>query len=128
MRNINKVIVHCSDSDVDSHDNVETIRGWHIKERGFSDIGYHYIITRDGAIWKGRPVEDVGAHCRGHNEDSIGVCLTGKHQFTARQYASLRSFLGTLGQLYKLEKSDMYGHRDFSAKSCPNFDVQEIIK
>ena len=82
MRDINSIIVHCSDSNIKSHDNIETIRKWHVDERGWSDIGYHYVITQDGVVHEGRPLSRRGAHARGHNVGSIGICLTGKSLFT----------------------------------------------
>ena len=100
-RLINLIVLHCSDSDHPHHDNVETIRKWHT-ERGFTgpdgvegtedDIGYHFVITKDGTVHAGRPVEAVGAHVHGHNANSIGICLTGKtrSQFTPAQFRSLR--------------------------------------
>ena len=77
MRKINKHIIHCSDTPDDRHVTVDDIRAWHIK-RGWNDIGYHYIINRDGSLALGRPVEKIGAHCKGNNGDSIGTCLIGR--------------------------------------------------
>ena len=106
MREIKKIVIHCSDS---TWGTSEDINRWHL-ERGWDGIGYHYVITNgrakstdsykeqdDGSIEKGRPVEKTGAHVRGHNSDSIGVCLIGTHWFTSRQlYKSLPTLLATL--------------------------------
>ena len=70
----NEIIVHCSATKEYKDYDVEDIRKWH-KERGFKDIGYHFVITRDGIIQRGRPMSQFGAHCRGHNKNSIGICL-----------------------------------------------------
>lgn len=127
MREINKIIVHCSDSNVKSHDNIETIRGWHVKERGYSDIGYHYVITQDGVIHEGRPLSIAGAHAYGHNTGSIGICLTGKSVFTQRQHVALSGLLFGLKQAFDIKPSNIIGHYDVSIKTCPNFDVPKIF-
>lgn len=125
MRAIKKLIVHCSDSDHLSHDNKETIYQWHVTERGWSDIGYHYIILKNGTIEKCRPVHRSGAHCKGHNKDSIGICLTGKVDFSHAQYVALQQLVNNLKWLFG--GIPVYGHRDFSDKTCPNFNVDDVI-
>jgi len=120
MRKLSKMIIHCSDSDIKSHDNVETIREWH-KQRGWKDVGYHFFIQKNGTIEKGRPIEVQGAHCAGQNKDSIGICLSGSKEFTNDQFISL----GSLLQVLQLEFGDMsvHPHRQFNdTKTCPNFD------
>ncbi len=122
MRDINKVIIHCSDSDYMWHDNIDTIREWHVKERGWSDIGYHYVITQDGSVQLGRPIERSGAHVRGQNDNSIGICLTGKKFFTCKQFESLRQLISNLKSI--IPGLNIHGHRDFDpSKTCPNFNV-----
>lgn len=132
MRGINRIIVHCSytppSMDIDS----ETIKGWHVNENGWSDIGYHYVITRQGKIERGRPIERAGAHVRGHNEDSIGICLVGgmaedktaaDSNFTRWQWLALASLIDSLEEEHG--RLECYGHRDFdSGKECPCFDMQ----
>lgn len=76
MRIINEIIIHCSATPEGKDYTVEQIKQWH-KQRGFSDIGYHYVIYRDGSIHSGRPIERIGAHCLKHNAHSIGVCYIG---------------------------------------------------
>ena len=76
MRKINLIIVHCSATPEGKDFTVDDITRWH-KARGFKTIGYHYVIYRDGSIHKGRPVSEEGAHCVGHNKNSIGVCYIG---------------------------------------------------
>ena len=93
LNKINKIIIHCSDSDVEAHDNVQTIRVWHLA-RGFEDIGYHYIIMKHTEdIGYGRHIGYVGAHCKGYNYNSIGICLTGKTQFTKLQFTGVVSLI-----------------------------------
>jgi N-acetylmuramoyl-L-alanine amidase len=76
MRKINEIIVHCAATREGRAFTVEDITRWH-KARGFATIGYHYVIYRDGSIHKGRPLEQIGAHCVGHNKHSIGICYIG---------------------------------------------------
>ena len=138
MRKINKIIIHCSASDFG---NAQRIREWHL-EKGWSDIGYHYVINngkvfkddkinqivQDGFIEKGRDDSIVGAHTQGQNSNSIGICLIGNKDFTKEQFNSLNTLLDSLLKAYNLTKNDVYGHYNFSSKTCPNFDVQEFMK
>lgn len=137
MRRINKIIVHCSDSDFGSADIIDQ---WH-RERGFDCIGYHFVITNgrlsnsdeynpknDGLIQAGRPVNIQGAHCKGHNADSIGICLIGKNHFTAEQLLSaLPSLLAKLIVEKDLTVHKIFGHKDFNGhKTCPNIPTDLI--
>ena len=76
MRTINEIIVHCTATAEGKDYTVEDITRWH-KARGFKTIGYHYVIYRDGTVHAGRPENEIGAHCQGHNAKSIGVCYVG---------------------------------------------------
>ena len=76
MREINKIVVHCSATQEGKNISAATIDKWH-KKRGWRGIGYHYVIGLDGLIELGRPVEQVGAHVKGHNKNSIGICYVG---------------------------------------------------
>jgi N-acetyl-anhydromuramyl-L-alanine amidase AmpD len=128
MRKIDLIVIHCSDSDRIAHDNVETIRQWHVFERGFSDIGYHYIITKNGQVCAGRDVHIQGAHVSGHNANSIGICLTGRHNFTDQQFAACRTLVRELMEDYKLRPIDVLPHNHLNkGKSCPNFNIYEEI-
>ena len=71
-RYINEIIVHCTATQEGREVTVSEIRQWH-KARGFSDIGYHYVIHLDGTMELGRDVDISGAHCTNHNAHSIGV-------------------------------------------------------
>lgn len=75
-RNIKEIIVHCSATPEGKDFTVADIKRWHLA-RGFSDIGYHYVIYRDGSIHVGRSENISGAHCTGHNTISIGICYIG---------------------------------------------------
>ena len=130
-RTITEIIVHCTATPEGKDYTVEDIRKWH-KERGWSDIGYHYVIDRRGHILVGRDVDIIGAHCEGHNAHSIGVVYIGglsaldgkpKDTRTLSQKASLIRCLTELRSLYPYAK--IYGHRDFSSKECPCFDARQ---
>lgn len=134
MRTINKLIVHCSATREGQDITVDTIRDWHLK-RGWSDIGYHYVVKLDGTIETGRSVELMGAHVKGHNKDSIGICYIGgveadgktpKDTRTDKQKDSLLNLLVTLKHVYG--DISVYGHRDFSSKACPSFDATSEYK
>jgi len=133
MRQINKIIIHCSATPEGRKTSAEEIKSWHL-ERGFSDIGYHYIIHLDGSISYGRNIDKIGAHSRGQNKMSIGVCYIGgldecldpKDTRTPQQKESLLILLKTLKKLHS--KSVIYGHRDFSEKACPSFNAFEEYK
>ena len=128
-RTIKELIVHCSATPEGKDYSVDTIRQWHL-QRGFSDIGYHYIIYRDGSIHIGRDESIIGAHCTGHNTNSIGVCYIGgcasdgktpKDTRTTEQKQSLVKLLKELKTKYP--QASIHGHRDFSSKACPSFDA-----
>jgi N-acetyl-anhydromuramyl-L-alanine amidase AmpD len=128
MRKIHGGIIHCSDSDHDHHDDVSVMRRWHVDERGWSDVGYHFFIKKDGTIQTGRPLYKVGAHCGGHNRGTVGICLHGKTEFTEAQFKSLAKLLKTLMDTHDFLMDEIYGHYHFSSKTCPNFDVTEFKK
>ena len=130
-RTITEIIVHCTATAEGKDYTVEDIRKWH-KERGWSDIGYHYVIDRKGHILQGRDVDTIGAHCDGHNAHSIGVVYVGglsalngkpKDTRTLAQKAGLIRCLTELKNLYPQAK--IYGHCDFSSKECPCFDAKQ---
>ena len=136
MRKIKKIILHCSAS---SFGTEEIIDSWH-RQRGWSGTGYHYVICNgfvkknvfdenyDGKIQKGRSLNKVGAHCKGENVDSIGICLVGNNSFTIKQLDALLSLLLQLCDDYSIPASKIFGHNEFSSKTCPNFDVELIRK
>ncbi len=129
-RNITEIIVHCSATPEGRAVSAAEIDKWH-RERGFSRIGYHYVIGLDGSVEKGRKEDMIGAHCTGHNTQSIGVCYIGglakngktsKDTRTPEQKQSLLQLLKELKQAYPGAR--IHGHREFAAKDCPCFDVK----
>lgn len=133
-RTIKEIIVHCTATPEGRIETVESVRNMH-KARGFSDIGYHYLIGLNGERWEGRNVNLIGAHCEGHNSNSIGVCYVGgvdkkmqaKDTRTENQKYALVALLKDLRKLYP--KANIYGHHDFNkGKSCPCFDAKNEYK
>lgn len=130
-RAINEIIVHCTASYEGNAMTVEQIRRMHIRERGWSDIGYHYVVYLDGSIHNGRDVNISGAHCSGHNLHSIGVVYVGglakngkpKDTRTPAQKAGLLKLLKELKRLYP--KATIHGHREYARKDCPCFDARK---
>ena len=133
MRNINKIIVHCSATKEGKAFNVADITRWH-KDRGFATIGYHYVVLLDGTIQQGRAEMTMGAHCKGHNANSIGICYIGgldangksKDTRTPEQKESLLILLKELKKKYP--KATIHGHREFANKDCPCFDAKNEYK
>ena len=133
MRKINKIILHCSATPDGRAVSVDTIRRWH-KKRGWSDIGYHYVIQLNGDINKGRSIERMGAHVSGQNRGSIGICYIGgvdknmkpQDTRTGAQKKSLDKFI--LELMDKHPDATLHGHNEFSSKACPSFDVQKEYK
>ena len=133
MRKINKIILHCSATPSGRAVSVDTIRRWH-KKRGWSDIGYHYVIQLNGDINEGRPIERMGAHVSGQNRGSIGICYIGgvdknlrpKDTRTEAQKKTLDKFI--LELMNKYPDTSLHGHNEFSSKACPSFDVQKEYK
>lgn len=131
MRQVKYIIVHCSATPEGRPVSAEDIDRWH-RERHFKCIGYHYVIGLLGEIWVGRPLNEVGAHCLGFNQCSIGVCYVGgcdcfgksaKDTRTTAQKRSLRSLLKDLKKLYPTAR--IVGHRDLAKTECPAFDAKK---
>lgn len=131
MRELKRIIFHCSATEDGKDYTVETIRRWHTSPpRNWRDIGYHYVIYRDGSIHQGRPIDQQGAHTRGENADSVGICYIGgvrdgKATDTMTMYQeiawlklvhSLRTVFGPLS---------IHGHNEYANKACPSFIVKE---
>ena len=116
------IVVHCAATPSTMDIGAAEIRRWH-KERGWIDIGYHFVIRRDGTVEKGRDIDAIGAHVRGVNQISVGICLVGTDEFEDAQFASLKELIVSL--LDKFPGSQIKGHRDFPnvKKECPGFDV-----
>lgn len=136
------ITVHCSATDQKA--DVQTIRTMHIK-RGWSDIGYHFVITVDGFVQPGRPLTRNGAGVQGHNKDNIHICLIGGEKtcdFTEPQWDALRYLISELSGIYGILEKNIKGHRDWFPdtngdgvvdrrdwlKECPRFSVADKLR
>lgn len=146
-KDIKYIVVHCSATDEELDVGVDEIRAWH-KEKGWSDVGYHYVIRRNGQGEIGRGITEIGAHVKGHNKESIGICLVGgvnetgqaTNNFTPEQFNTLEKIL--IGMKAYAPDAKILGHRDLSPdtdgdgiieefewmKACPSFEVSEWLE
>ena len=124
---IKLLVVHCSDTDDNQKLTAVDLHKMHLNF-GWDGIGYHKIINRSGKIEKGRPEYWIGAHVKGKNKISLGVCLIGRNNFTTKQFLSLEKILRKWKSLHPEAK--IVGHRDTgnTDKTCPNFDVKKWAK
>tara|TARA_R110002126_G_scaffold78629_2_gene195659 strand:+ start:4679 stop:5128 length:450 start_codon:yes stop_codon:yes gene_type:complete len=147
MRDIKYIVIHATATKEGKHFDSEDIDNWH-KEKGWSGIGYHYVVLLDGMLEKGRKDDKIGAHVKGFNKNSIGVVYIGgldkngkpKDTRTELQKEALRELLKRLKWIYP--KAEILGHRDFSKdkngngiiepseymKHCPCFDAKTEYK
>ena len=136
MRVINKIIIHCAATPEGKDYTVEQIRQWHTspkpKGNGWKDIGYHFVIYRDGSVHPGRPIEQIGAHTSGYNANSIGICYIGgcakdgktpKDTRTTEQKAAMVKLVTELRR--RFPNASVHGHNEFANKACPSFNVQK---
>ena len=131
------IILHCSASDNPAHDNIETIRKWHT-QRGFKgydgipntqdDRGYHQFINKAGVAFQGRIDDQIGAHCKNYNKNSIGICLSGLDVFTDAQFETAAKLCAFYMKKYSLEITDIVPHNllDKKGKTCPNFKIEKV--
>lgn len=131
MRAVTEIIIHCTGTVPSNSTTVEAVRNYHVKHNGWKDIGYHYLIYLDGSIHQGRPIDQVGAHCTNHNQNTIGICYVGgmasdgktsKDTRTVAQVAALRTLVKSLKVCFPTIKK-VSGHYMYSSKPCPCFDV-----
>ncbi|MFD2177866.1 N-acetylmuramoyl-L-alanine amidase [Veronia pacifica] len=142
------ITVHCSATITALDVGVSAIRDWHL-DKGWSDIGYHFVIRRSGLVEKGRPLTRSGAHVKGHNKNNVGICLVGglgkdhkpECNYTQEQFTALRELITELCGQYGIRRENIVGHRDWFPdingdgvvddedwlKACPCFDVQQML-
>ncbi len=127
-RFVDRVFVHCSASDHANHDNVATMDRWH-RERGWSGVGYHLFIRKDGTLENGRELSRTPAAQAGHNTGTIAICLHGLKvdKFTDAQFATLKSLSVAINNAYGGAVT-FHGHREVAAKACPVFDYKKVLK
>ena len=127
MRVITTIAVHCTASNKKAHDNIESIRTWHVSENGWNDIGYHHVILQSGKLEFGRRIERAGAHIRGHNAYSIGIALTGLNYFSENQMETLYKLSVNLVSIFDIKEMNYIGHNELDKnKTCPNFNLNLI--
>ena len=134
---VTEIILHCADTRPEwmaGHpllEKVAEIRRWHVQQRGWRDIGYHWIVDRDGAVALGRRETEIGAHVEGHNRGTIGICLLGGYgasvddlfekNFTEAQAAAVRRLISEIKGRTAIGK--VSGHNEYAPKACPGFKV-----
>lgn len=134
MRKINEIIIHCTATPDGRAVTVADIDRWHHESGIKGGIGYHYLIDLNGKIWAGRDECQIGAHCKGHNANSIGVCYVGgcdrlMRSADTRTPAQIDSLTRLISELKrKYPQASVHGHYEFAAKDCPCFDVQKWLK
>lgn len=127
IEEVKYIVIHCADTPSDMDIGVEEIRMWHLR-RGWFDVGYQWVIRRDGTIETGRPSDRPGAHARGFNHISLGICLVGgkdgENNFTDDQFDALAGLVTGLKQAHP--GAEVLGHRDLPNvnKLCPSFDAR----
>lgn len=109
-----------------AHDDVKVIKKWHVKGNGWSDIGYHFFIKKDGTLQVGRDIERVPAAQKGHNIGTITICVHGLEDFTEAQFATLRKLCAEINKAYNGEIT-FHGHNEVANKACPVFDYQTVL-
>mgnify|MGYP002624048465 FL=1 len=125
------IVIHCAATKASMDIGLTEIRKWHVQDNGWRDVGYHYIIRRNGEVELGRSIRDTGAHAAGYNHKSVSVCMVGgmaednsaEANFTAQQWTALLDLVKQLKSNYP--DADVIGHNEISEKECPSFDVQK---
>ena len=128
------LVVHCSATKPSMDIGLREIKRWHVNDNGWRDVGYHYIIRRNGEVELGRSNRDTGAHAAGYNHKSISLCMVGgmaednsaENNFTAQQWTALLDLVKQIKVDYP--EANVIGHNEISEKECPSFDVQQWKK
>jgi N-acetyl-anhydromuramyl-L-alanine amidase AmpD len=131
-RAVHTLFIHCSASDRPEHDDVAVMRDWHVNGNGWSDVGYHYYVKRDGTIQPGRPLERTpAAQGDGYNAGTIAVCFGGltKSRFTPDQFRAGAGLVRAIADAYgeRGVKIRVRGHREVYPKECPVFDYRRAF-
>ena len=128
VREVDRVFLHCSASDNPEHDNIDVVRGWHVDDKGWDDVGYHYFIRRDGTLEAGRPLEKSPAAQIGNNAGTVAICLHGlmRERFTKAQYRTLMILASDIDDAYGGMLS-FHGHCEVSSKPCPVFPYRAVL-
>lgn len=129
-RYVSRVFLHCTASSYPHHDDIEVVRKWHVEGRGWSDVGYHYMIHRNGSISVGRDIERTPAAQKGHNKGSIAIALHGgghgKDDFGKIQLRALKRFCDEINQAYE-GNITFHGHSEVALRDCPVYDYRSLL-
>ena len=128
-RPVTRVFIHCTASSRPEHDNVETVRMWH-KDRGWADIGYHFMIHSNGGISAGRDIEKTPAAQKGHNTGTIAITLHGGQygvdDFSLAQRKALVKFCDAIDDAYGSDIT-FHGHEEVANRACPVLDYRTLL-
>lgn len=127
-RNVDLIVVHCSASPDYMDIGAKEIKDWHVNGNKWSDIGYHYVVRRNGEIERGRPERIPGSHARGVNSRSIGICWVGTTNISPEQEKSLIGLINLVRGKYNIEIENVKGHREAvkTDKTCPNLNMDRL--
>ena len=126
---IDKIILHHSGSPI-SRTTIHSIHNWHL-QRGWLGCGYHYVIHEDGSIFQGRPINVVGAHAKGNNENSIGICTVGNFEIEyptlCQQEALGKLLIYFINDKLRGRSLAIKRHKDVAATLCPGRNFTYFI-
>jgi N-acetylmuramoyl-L-alanine amidase len=129
-RPVDRVFLHCTASSYDHHDDIEVVRAWHLG-RGWADVGYHFMIHKDGSISAGRDLEKTPAAQKGHNKGTIAIAMHGgqdaKDDFSTKQIIALRDFCEDIRNAYG-GAITFHGHSEVVIRDCPVYDYKAYLK
>lgn len=123
------VVHHIGDTNADV--SAETVHAWH-KANGWSGIGYHFVIRKNGTIERGRPMDTIGAHCYGENAHTVGVNIVGNFETAWPEDAQLDAAARLISAIsanygFAPQKNTVFGHRDFNATACPGRNLYGLL-
>lgn len=132
MRKIDTIVIHCTATMPGQSVTIDDVRRWHVDGNGWSDVGYHALITLDGKLQFGRDISRIGAGVKGHNKNTVHVAYVGGcdedgkpcDTINAQQIGALHGYVA--GVVTVLGPMAVKGHNDFTdEKACPSFNVAE---
>lgn len=123
MNKPSRIVIHCSDTPTGRDVRAHEIHAWHVGQ-GWDAIGYHAVVELSGKVEQGRPWYVVGAHARGHNTNSLGICIVGRGEYSSAQVSSLKVKVRMWMREFGIDKDSVVGHYELdSGKSCPMIDM-----
>lgn len=124
---VKRIILHHAEA---KHCSIHDIHQWHLNN-GWSGCGYHFLVRKDGTIYRGRPEDKLGAHTSNHNTGSLGICFEGAYNTETMNETQIKAgqeLIVYLLDKYKLLKANVYKHKDFNSTDCPgnNFPYETL--